>query len=485
MMLNASLPHFTPILGEIVLFVSILAQLLIGVWQRHVRLMTFLSLGVILLTVMALSLGTFKESLTFYGLYRMDYFSQTIKLFLCALSSVVLLYTMNAQDTKEQKYFEVPILILSALLGMMLMVSCDDFVGLFLSVELQSLSFYVLIARYGSVKIASEAGMKYFILGALSTGILLLGISLIYGFTGTTGFESLKTLFKVSKTPDMMPILFGLVFVITAMGFKLTLAPFHMWAPDVYQGSATPMTLFLATAPKVSAFVLLMKILYSPMSYLSEYWTPILICLSVLSMFFGAIAALTQKNIKRLMAYSAVGHMGFALIGLITGQETGLRSSLLYVVLYALMIATFFMFLIHFQKQRIHLEKLSDLSGLGRASPSMAFVFGFVVFAMSGVPPFPGFLTKLFILQASISHGYYALSILAVLYSVIACAYHLILLKAIFFDQPTTEILPEIRTNLYSTIFLFSLCLLMLYFTIRPNGMITWASRAVTGLLFN
>lgn len=443
-----------------------------------------------LIAAVILWTGPQETQVTFNGLFLNDDFSVAIKSVVLLMGVAVLALTKYSQSTEGIQTPEYPILILLAILGMMLMVSANDLLAMFMGIELQSLSLYILIAMRKNNSGSSEAALKYFILGALSTGIFLYGCSLIYGFTGTTHFENLEKFFKsvLQFNAHFMGPCLGMILILSSLAFKISAAPFHMWTPDVYQGAQTSVTTFLATVPKIAAFAVLMRVLASPLSGLFPFWSIIIVALSVISMFWGAIAALTQQNIKRLIAYSSIGHTGFALVGVTLANESGLKASLIYLVFYVLMTLGFFGGLLYVEQKGREIQTLSHLSGLGKDHPMIAFLLGFILFSMAGIPPLPGFIPKLLVLRVAISHASYALAVLAILYSVIAAAYYLLIIKAMFIDKsshtPGAMMLGTRKVYAPMAFILTGVVLLLVWFMISPDLILQWASKATIALVY-
>ncbi|MBI3419747.1 MAG: NADH-quinone oxidoreductase subunit NuoN, partial [Proteobacteria bacterium] len=333
----------------------------------------------------------------------------------------------------ENAHPEYPVLVLFAMLGMMLMVSSRSFLGLYVALELQSLSLYVLAAFMRNDAKSSEAGLKYFVLGALASGLLLYGISLIYGFTGTVSFAQLHTALALPKAP--VEVVLGLVFVLAAFAFKIAAAPFHMWAPDVYEGAPTPVTAFFAAAPKLAGIALLIKVLYQPFGALGPQAQQILVVLSLISMAWGAFGAIAQSNVKRLMAYSSIGHVGYALIGLASGGSAGLQATLLYLLIYVPMTLGSFAVILCLRRDGRALEQLSDFAGLSRARPLLAACMALFMFSMIGVPPLAGFFGKLYVFLAALQSNLLWLALAGVVLSVVGAFYYLRLIKIMYFDK--------------------------------------------------
>ncbi len=335
-------------------------------------------------------------------------------------------------------FFEFPVLVLLATVGMMVMLSAGNLMSLYVGLELQSLAMYVLAGFARDDVRSAEAGLKYFILGSLASGLLLYGISMVYGFSGTMAFADIS---RAASSPGGLSagLLVGIVFVIVGLAFKISAAPFHMWTPDVYEGAPTPVTALMSTAPKVAAIGLLLRVLLVPFGHLLPQWQMVLEIISVISMLLGSLAAIGQWNIKRLMAYSSIGHMGYALIGIVTGTQQGIRGVLIYMVTYVFMSAGTFACVIAMRRGGKAVEKIADLSGLARTDPVLAFIMAVMMFSMAGIPPLSGFFGKLFVFLAAVQAGLWALAVIGVLTSVVGAYYYLRVIKVMYAD-PAGEI---------------------------------------------
>ena len=327
---------------------------------------------------------------------------------------------------------EYPILILSSILGMMVMISSNDLIVFYLGLELQSLALYVLASFNRDNILSSESGLKYFVLSALSSGLLLYGCSLVYGFSGSTNFIEIA---NTSKNIEY-GVIFGLVFLIVGLAFKISAVPFHMWAPDVYQGSPTSVTLFFAALPKIAALTVFIRFLFTPFINLIDQWQTIIVFISIASMIFGAIAAIGQSNLKRLIAYSSIGHMGYALAGLASGTNEGIQSSVIYISIYLVMTLAFFSCLFMMRKKNVFYEDIQDLSGLSANHPILSISLLIILFSLAGIPPLAGFFAKFYIFMSVIEQSMYFLAIVGLLSTVLAAFYYLRLIKIIYFDKP-------------------------------------------------
>jgi NADH-quinone oxidoreductase subunit N len=328
--------------------------------------------------------------------------------------------------------FEYPVLILLSTIGMLMLVSANDFIALYLGLELMSLALYVIAAYRRDDLRATEAGLKYFVLGALSSGMLLYGLSLMYGFAGTVSFKGVA---ETLSGPAQIGVVFGLVFVLSGLAFKISAVPFHMWTPDVYEGAPTPVTTFFASAAKMAAMAVMVRILVTAFPHISAEWRQIVTFISIASMGLGAFAAIGQTNIKRLMAYSSIGHMGFALVGVAAGTVEGAQGVAVYMAVYLFMTLGTFAGILAMRRDGEYVETIEDLAGLSRTNPSMAFFLGAMMFSLAGIPPLGGFFAKYFVFTAAVNSGLYGLAVIGVLLSVVGAYYYLRIVKIMYFDE--------------------------------------------------
>lgn len=369
------------------------------------------------------------------GHVGINHFTQLIKIMMLGAGLVALVLSHHFLKATATGIPEFPVLILFALLGMMLMVSSESLLSLYMGLELQSLTLYVLAAYRRDDARSSEAGLKYFVLGALASGLLLYGISLTYGATGSIMFDKLAGAFTSGAKAPVEAVL-GLVFILAALAFKISAVPFHMWTPDVYEGAPTPVTAFFASAPKLAGFALLIKVLMVPFIGLAKEASQIIVLLSLASMGLGAFAAIAQSSIKRLMAYSSIGHVGFALAGLVAASQTGVESSLLYLLIYLPMTLGVFAVILSLRRDDAYIENISDLAGLSKTRPALAAVMTVLLFSMIGLPPLAGFFGKFNVFMAAVQAGYVWLAIVGVVFSVIGAFYYLRIIKIMYFDTP-------------------------------------------------
>ncbi len=478
-----SLNDFQAVMPEIVLAVSSMTLLLIGVFKKGnaTSLISWLSVISLLVVGTFLSFGPVEKVTALNGHFIFDGFAKFIKWLVIIGSLLAIMMSSNYNEQERISRFEYPVLILFATLGMFMMVSANDLISLYVGLELQSLSLYVLAAfRRDSLR-SSEAGLKYFVLGALSSGMLLYGCSLIYGFAGTTNFANLSVVSKNLATFDTnLGLIVGLVFLISGLAFKVSAVPFHMWTPDVYEGAPTPVTAFFAVAPKIAAVALLVRVLIGPFGFLIGEWQQILIFISAASMCLGALAAIWQNNIKRLLAYSSIGHVGYALIGLATGTESGVQGILIYLAIYlAMNVGTFCCVLSMRQAGRM-VEGIKDLSGLARNQPLTALALALMMFSMAGIPPLAGFFGKFYIFLAAIDSGLYALAIIGVLTSVVGAYYYIRIIKIMYIDDPG-EVFDRKAGNEIKVILMVT-TLFVTLFILGPDTLINRAGSAAQAL---
>jgi NADH-quinone oxidoreductase subunit N len=432
-----SLSHdLAVMMPELVMAGAGLLLLLVGVLQKNDRSMGALSFLAILAMagsaycVVMLPVG----ATAFGGAFTADGFARFSKLLILLGAALTLVMSQGFFVREKIARFEFPVLVIFSVLGMMLMVSASSFLALYMALELQSLALYVLAAFNRESVRSSEAGLKYFVLGALSSGLLLYGISLIYGFTGTTDFAHVASVIKQSGVP--IGLIFGLVFLIAGLAFKIAAVPFHMWTPDVYEGSPTPITAFFAMSPKIAAMALLLRAIIVPFPDAIHQWQQIIVVASVLSMLLGAFAAIGQTNIKRLMAYSSIGHMGYALLGLAAGTVSGVQGVLIYLTIYLVTNAGVFSVILAMKRNGQMVETIADLAGLARTQPRLALAFAFFMVSLSGIPPFAGFWAKFYVFLPAIDAHLYAAAIIGVVASVIGAFYYWRILKVMYFDDP-------------------------------------------------
>ena len=422
------------VLPEIFLSLGIMFLLILGVFKKDSsKIVQNISLIFLLVTAVIVFNETvsIKKIFLFNDSIIIDYLSSFMKIITLVAAFLVLIISSNYLKTFKIFKIEYPILILSSVLGMMIMISSNDLIVFYMGLELQSLALYVLATFNRDQLNSSEAGLKYFVLSALSSGLLLYGCSLIYGFTGSTNFNLIATQLN---TDDYM-LTFGIVFILVGLAFKISAVPFHMWAPDVYEGSPTSVTLFFTMVPKIAALTVFIRFLYVPFLNLIDQWQTILIFLSIASMLLGAIAAIGQKNLKRLIAYSSIGHIGYALAGLATGSNEGIQSSIIYITIYVIMNLGLFSCLLMMRRNNEYYENIEDLSGLSKNHPLLSLSLLIILFSLAGIPPLAGFFAKLYIFKSVVEQSMYFLAIVGLLATVIAAFYYLRIIKIIYFDK--------------------------------------------------
>ncbi|MGF6309293.1 NADH-quinone oxidoreductase subunit N [Bradyrhizobium sp. i1.8.4] len=438
-----------PVLPELVLAVGAMVLLMIGAFrgQGTTRLITALAVCLLVLTgVMELWLPAGKL-VTFGGSFIVDDFARFLKILALIASAATLILSTEYLSQPSSRNFEFSILVLLSTLGMMVLISAGDLISLYLGLELMSLALYVVAASQRDNAKSSEAGLKYFVLGALSSGMLLYGASLIYGFTGTVSFAGIAA----AATTGSIGIVFGQVFLLAGLCFKVSAVPFHMWTPDVYEGAPTPVTAFFASAPKVAALAVFTRATLTAFPGIMTQWQQILVFVAIASMALGSFAAIGQTNIKRLMAYSSIGHMGFALVGLASGTVEGAQGVLIYIAIYVAMTLGSFSIILAMKRNGQALEQISDFAGLSRTNPLLAFIFAMLLFSLAGVPPLAGFFGKWYVFVAAIKANLFTLAVIGVLTSVVGAFYYLSIVKVMYFDQPLGKLDPvrvELRTVL-------------------------------------
>jgi NADH-quinone oxidoreductase subunit N len=373
-----------------------------------------------------------------------DPFTRFLKLLVLGGSAIAMLMSVDYLRDEKLTRFEFPLLITLATLGMLVMISANDLIVLYVGLELQSLALYVLASFARDNARSTEAGLKYFVLGALSSGMLLYGARLVYGFTGATGFDPIAQ--AIATGGMQIGTTIGLVFILAGLSFKVSAVPFHMWTPDVYEGSPTPVTAFFAAAPKIAAMALFLRVVFGPFAGAESAWLQIIIPVSVASMLLGALAAIGQTNIKRLMAYSSISHMGYALIGFAAGSPAGVQGVLTYLVIYLAMTVGTFVCIMHMRRDGKQVETISDLAGLSQRDPTTAYLLAILMFSLIGIPPLAGFMGKWFVFLAAVESKLYVLAAIGFLTSVIGAFYYLRVVKIMFFDPPAAAFEKPIGT---------------------------------------
>ncbi len=423
-------------LPEVVLAIYALAALLVGAWFGQDRIahhILWATAGLFVLLAIWVAATPGSEASAFNGLFINDTFARFAKVLILASAAAVMLMSQDYMTQRNLMRFEYPILVALAVLGMLLMVSANDLIALYMGLELQSLALYVVAAlRRDSVK-STEAGLKYFILGSLASGTLIYGASITYGYAGTTQFEGIIATIQDGDMP--IGLLVGLVFMLAGLAFKVSAVPFHMWTPDVYEGAPTPITAFFATAPKVAALALLARLLHDAFGTVPGDWGQIIAFLAFASMFLGSITAIGQRDIKRLMAYSSIAHMGYAMVGLAAGTAAGVQAMLIYVAIYVTMNIGAFAFILGMQRDGRHVTEIASLNMYSRREPAKALALLVLLFSMAGVPPLLGFFGKFAVVLAAVEAGLIWLAVAAVLASVIGAYYYLRIVYLMYFGE--------------------------------------------------
>jgi len=486
----AQVPELVPATPEIFLAVIILVLLMFGVFQKDdgvegeaktARLtswLTVICLG--LAAMMVINVGG-ARMIVFSDMFVSDSFAVFCKILVLIGAGATLIIAQGFLSRHDMARFEYPILILFASLGMMMMLSANDLISLYVGLEMQSLSLYVLASLRRDDARASEAGLKYFVLGALASGMLLYGSSLIYGFAGSTNFDQLAAVFMhAGEHGPSLGVIFGIVFILAGLAFKVSAVPFHMWTPDVYEGAPTPVTAFFAIAPKIAALGLLIRVMVGPFGELVAEWQQIVVFISIASMLLGAFAAINQTNIKRLMAYSSIGHVGYALIGVAVGNEAGVQGVLVYLSIYVVMNVGTFACILCMRRGERMVENINDLAGFGKSHPMLAAALTIFMFSLAGIPPLAGFFGKLVVFMAAIDAHLYGLAVIGVLASVIGAFYYLRIIRIMYFDTLEEPLDKPVDKQLSMMIGVTSL--LIVLFFLHPSPVLQSAKAAAASL---
>src|SRR5690242_2514142 len=475
--MNAQLPYLIPLLPEFVLGIGAMALLLVGVY-RPADTGRFIDAAAIVLLALAgiiLAVLPAGKLVTFGGSFIVDEFARFLKVLALVGSAAAIAMSIDYAKREGQERFEYSVLILLSTLGMLMLISAADLIALYLGLELMSLPLYVVAASHRGSLRSTEAGLKYFVLGALSSGMLLYGASLVYGFTGTVSFAGIAQ----AAGQGGIGLIFGIVFLFAGFCFKVSAVPFHMWTPDVYEGAPTPVTAFFAAAPKVAGIAMFVRTAVMAFPGITSQWQQIVVFVAIASMALGSFAAIGQRNFKRLMAYSSIGHMGFALIGLAAGTSEGVQGVLVYIAIYVTMTLGVFAAILAMRRPTGMVETIDQLSGLARTQPTMAFFLAMLLFSMAGVPPLAGFFAKFYVFLAAMKAGLYALAVIGVVTSVVGAYYYLAIVKIMYFDEPVGkfEQMPyELRVVL-------AICgLFNIFFFLYPAPLVGIASAAAHSL---
>jgi NADH-quinone oxidoreductase subunit N len=430
-----TLLELAPLLPELVLACGAMLMLMIGVviGERSAAMVNTWCVAVLILAGAALAWVPQGSHAMFGGSFLVDDYARFLKMLTLVGSAGALLLSLDYLTLERQQKFEYGALVLLATLGMLMLISASDLIALYLGLELMSLPLYVIAASNRESEKSTEAGLKYFVLGALSSGMLLYGASLIYGFTGTVNFAGIA---RATQGGAGIGLIFGLVFLFVGFCFKISAVPFHMWTPDVYEGAPTPVTAFFAAAPKVAAIAIFARATVVAFPGITQQWQQIVVFVSIASMALGAFAAIGQRNFKRLMAYSSIGHMGYALVGLAAGTPEGVQGVLVYMSIYVVMTLGTFAVILAMRRDGKLVENIGDLAGLARTHPTMAFFLGVLLFSLAGIPPLAGFFAKFYVFLAAIKAGLFTLAVIGVITSVIGAYYYLAIVKIMYFDEP-------------------------------------------------
>lgn len=488
---SVTLPNLIPALPELFLVGAALALLLLGVFQKSKdkaddikssRLISLLGIVTLVLTLLlVLTIARGGPAQTFAGMFITDAFAVYFKIFVLIASAVSLVIAQDYLERQHIVRFEFTVLVLLATLGMMMMVSANNLISLYVGLEMQSLALYVIAAFQRHDLRSTEAGLKYFVLGALASGMLLYGASLVYGFTGTTEFDTLAKLLQGDHAAHpAVGLVVGIVFIMVGLAFKVSAVPFHMWTPDVYEGAPTPVTAFFSVAPKMAAIGLFVRVMVGPFGDMVAQWQQIVIAISIASMVLGGFVAINQTNIKRLMAYSSIGNVGYALIGLAVGNASGVRGVLVYMAIYIFMNLGVFACILCMRRSGGMVETIDDLAGLSKTHPMVALALAIFMFSMAGIPPLAGFFGKLYIFLSAIESGLYTLAVIGVLTSVVAAFYYLRIVKVMYFDDVTDALDKPVRREI-GLVLLGTSAVILLFFLL-PGPLLDGAGAAAAAL---
>jgi len=433
---STHLARLLPLLPELIVGGGAMALLMAAVFRgRGGRAGDYAAIAVLAVAAVALLLLPAGRLTGFHGSFVVDDFARFLKILALFGSAAAILLSLDYAERERQYRFETSVLVLLSTLGMMMLISAGDLIALYLGLELMSLPLYVIAASHRDNLRSTEAGLKYFVLGALSSGMLLYGASLTYGFTGTVSFAGIAHAAQASGAANI-GLIFGIVFLFAGFCFKVSAVPFHMWTPDVYEGAPTPVTAFFAAAVKVAGIAMFVRAAVTAFPGVTHEWQQIVVFVSIASMVLGSFAAIGQRNIKRLMAYSSIGHMGFALVGLAAGTSQGVQGVLVYISIYITMTLGVFAVILSMRRSTGMVESIDQLAGLARTHPATAFFMAMLLFSMAGVPPLAGFFAKFYVFLAAIKAGLYVLAVIGVLASVVGAYYYLTIVKIMYFDEP-------------------------------------------------
>ncbi len=489
-MLIQNFADVMPLMPEVFLSVSAMILLVMGVLvgDKSARIISTLAVVAFAVTLFLITKQNGQGVLRFGAMFVTDDFTRFGKSLVLLAASMSLALGFDWLQRDGNQRFEFPILVMLSVTGLMLMISAADLLAVYMGLEMSSLALYVLAAYRRDDVRSSEAGLKYFVLGSLSSGIMLFGMSLLYGFAGTIAFDGLAHTLAQLAVPvtelKAFPygVVIGAVMLLVGFFFKISAVPFHMWTPDVYEGAPTPVTAFFATAPKVAMLFLISRVLAQPLLPLAHYWQQVIVVASVGSMLVGALAALVQTNIKRLLAYSSIGHVGYALVGLSAGGAEGIRSVVIYIALYIFMSAGAFGCVLLMRRGGVYLENIADLTGIARKHPKFALALSVFMFSMAGIPPLAGFFGKMYIFVSAVKAGLIGLAVVGVLTSVVACYYYLKIIKVMYFDAPAEDVAFDKPDALLPAI--ITMCFaITVFFVLKPDVLVLPATLAIKALL--
>ena len=485
-MTHLALPDFMAALPEIFLAAAALALLVLGAFQgdKAAREIAWLAVAALVVAFALVASPLYSHGsarqVALYGLFVVDGFGAFSKMLVLIGSALTLIMAMRFNEREGIARPEYAVLVLLSTTGMMMMIAANDLISLYVSLELQSLALYVVAAFHRDDIRSTEAGLKYFVLGALASGMLLYGASMVYGFAGTTSFDALARNFADGGTVSI-GLIIGIVLIAVGLAFKVSAVPFHMWTPDVYEGAPTPVTAFFSVAPKVAALALFIRVMIGPFGGLVAEWRQVIWFISVASMLLGAFAAINQSNIKRLMAYSSIANVGYALIGLAAGSAVGVRGVLVYLAIYVFMNVGAFAVILCMRRDGKQVEGISDLAGLSRTNPALALALGIFMFSLAGIPPMAGFFAKLYVFLAAIDAHLYVLAVIGVLSSVVGAYYYLRIVKLMYFDEPAGAFDRPIGREIQAVLVISAL---VIFFFFAWPGLLVDGADAVAAALF-
>jgi NADH-quinone oxidoreductase subunit N len=480
----APLPNLLAALPEIFLAVAAMALLILGVFQGEARAakeVSWLSVVVLVVAIFMVGAQNGARHVTLAGMFITDGYSIFAKILVLIASALSLILSIRYNERENISRFEFPVLVLLSTTGMLMMISANDLLALYIGLELQSLALFIVVSFDRDSVRSSEAGLKFFVLGALASGMMLFGISMIYGFAGSTGFDTLAAHLGGHTAPPA-GLVIGIVFLIVGLAFEIAAVPFHMWTPDVFEGAPTPVTTFLSVAPKIAAMALFVRVMVGPFHALLFEWRQVIWAIAVASMILGALAAINQRNIKRLMAYSSIGHMGYALIGLAAGNAVGVRGVLIYLAIYLFMNIGTFAVILSMRRGGKMVEGIEDLAGLSRTQPAMALALGIFMFSLAGIPPLAGFFAKLYVFMAAIDSGLNVLAVIGVVTSVVTAYYYVRIVKLMYFDEPTAGGAFDRHSGVEVNAVLVVASIIIFFFFLYPAPVVAGAEAASAAL---